>query len=143
MCAPVVQGYGLTETCAASFIGVPDDAVRTAAAPKRARRRPAPLGDTPAASMQRMLDCQRAASGAACIWVACKEKCECSMLVQSVLACGNTKESSRLLGVQLMEVPLALQFRLKGIRKPRVCFTVPELLSDACLVTSGAARRRA
>ncbi|KAK9828036.1 hypothetical protein WJX81_003948 [Elliptochloris bilobata] len=25
MCAPVVQGYGLTETCAASFIGIPDD----------------------------------------------------------------------------------------------------------------------
>ena len=28
MCAPVIQGYGLTETCAASFIGVPDDMVR-------------------------------------------------------------------------------------------------------------------
>ena len=28
MCAPVIQGYGLTETCAASFIGVPDDVVR-------------------------------------------------------------------------------------------------------------------
>lgn len=25
MCAPVVQGYGLTETCAASFIAAPDD----------------------------------------------------------------------------------------------------------------------
>ena len=25
MCAPVAQGYGLTETCAASFIAVPDD----------------------------------------------------------------------------------------------------------------------
>lgn len=25
MCAPVVQGYGLTETCAASFIACPDD----------------------------------------------------------------------------------------------------------------------
>ena len=24
MCAPVVQGYGLTETCAGSFISVPD-----------------------------------------------------------------------------------------------------------------------
>jgi acyl-CoA synthetase (AMP-forming)/AMP-acid ligase II len=28
MCAPVVQGYGLTETCAASFIGDPDNPVR-------------------------------------------------------------------------------------------------------------------
>lgn len=28
MCAPVIQGYGLTETCAASFIGIPDDVVR-------------------------------------------------------------------------------------------------------------------
>lgn len=28
MCCPVVQGYGLTETCAASFIGVPDSQVR-------------------------------------------------------------------------------------------------------------------
>ena len=28
MCAPAIQGYGLTETCAASFIGVPDDVVR-------------------------------------------------------------------------------------------------------------------
>jgi len=54
MCAPVVQGYGLTETCAASFIGVPDDAVRTAAMPKRERPRPGPLGDKPAASMQGM-----------------------------------------------------------------------------------------
>ena len=26
MCAPVVQGYGLTETCAASFIAVPGQA---------------------------------------------------------------------------------------------------------------------
>lgn len=26
MCAPVVQGYGLTETCAASCIAIPDDA---------------------------------------------------------------------------------------------------------------------
>ena len=25
MCAPVVQGYGLTETCAASFIAIPDN----------------------------------------------------------------------------------------------------------------------
>lgn len=25
MCAPVVQGYGLTESCAASFIATPDD----------------------------------------------------------------------------------------------------------------------
>ncbi len=30
MCAPVVQGYGLTETCAASFVGVPDQPVRWA-----------------------------------------------------------------------------------------------------------------
>lgn len=28
MCAPVVQGYGLTETCAGSFIAVPNRAVR-------------------------------------------------------------------------------------------------------------------
>ncbi len=28
MCCPVVQGYGLTETCAASFISVPDEPVR-------------------------------------------------------------------------------------------------------------------
>lgn len=28
MCAPVVQGYGLTETCAASFIADPDNPVR-------------------------------------------------------------------------------------------------------------------
>ena len=28
MCAPVVQGYGLTETCAGSFISVPDLHVR-------------------------------------------------------------------------------------------------------------------
>lgn len=27
MCCPVVQGYGLTETCAASFIAIPDQAV--------------------------------------------------------------------------------------------------------------------
>ena len=27
MCAPVVQGYGLTETCAGSFISVPDISV--------------------------------------------------------------------------------------------------------------------
>ena len=25
LCSPVVQGYGLTETCAASFISIPDD----------------------------------------------------------------------------------------------------------------------
>ena len=31
MCTPVIQGYGLTETCAASFIGVPDDVVRQSA----------------------------------------------------------------------------------------------------------------
>ncbi len=59
MCAPVVQGYGLTETCAASFIGVPDDAVRAAAMPKRARHRPGRLSKTSAASMQGMF---RAAS---------------------------------------------------------------------------------
>ena len=28
MCAPVLQGYGLTETCAGSFISVPDLHVR-------------------------------------------------------------------------------------------------------------------
>ena len=27
MCCPVIQGYGLTETCAASFIATPDVAV--------------------------------------------------------------------------------------------------------------------
>lgn len=27
MCCPVVQGYGLTETCAASFISIPDQQV--------------------------------------------------------------------------------------------------------------------
>lgn len=29
MCAPVVQGYGLTETCAASFIAIPNDKTQT------------------------------------------------------------------------------------------------------------------
>lgn len=29
MCCPVVQGYGLTETCAASFISIPDQQVRS------------------------------------------------------------------------------------------------------------------
>lgn len=28
MCAPVIQGYGLSETCAASFVAVPDRPVR-------------------------------------------------------------------------------------------------------------------
>ena len=28
MCCPVVQGYGLSETCASSFIAIPDRAVR-------------------------------------------------------------------------------------------------------------------
>ena len=36
MCCPVVQGYGLTETCAASFIAVPDQAVRTPPPPRSA-----------------------------------------------------------------------------------------------------------
>jgi long-chain acyl-CoA synthetase len=31
MCAPVVQGYGLTETCAGSFISVPGVHVRSRA----------------------------------------------------------------------------------------------------------------
>jgi long-chain acyl-CoA synthetase len=31
MCCAVVQGYGLTETCAASFIASPGDMVSTAA----------------------------------------------------------------------------------------------------------------
>lgn len=33
MCCPVVQGYGLTETCAASFIAVPDSQVRRRSPP--------------------------------------------------------------------------------------------------------------
>ena len=31
MCCPVIQGYGLTETCAASFIAAPDVSVRVPA----------------------------------------------------------------------------------------------------------------
>ena len=33
MCCPVVQGYGLTETCGASFIAVPDSQVRRRSLP--------------------------------------------------------------------------------------------------------------
>ncbi len=33
MCCPVVQGYGLTETCGASFIAVPDSQVQRRSLP--------------------------------------------------------------------------------------------------------------
>ena len=33
MCCPVLQGYGLTETCACSFIGAPNFPVRAVTLP--------------------------------------------------------------------------------------------------------------
>ena len=41
MCAPVVQGYGLTETCAGSFISVPDLSVSLSLHSRLLRRREA------------------------------------------------------------------------------------------------------
>ena len=50
MCCPVVQGYGLTETCAASFIALPGRLVSLPVCP--AHISAAPAAEAPHASTQ-------------------------------------------------------------------------------------------